>query len=177
MPVDKPEPKAPFDVPPNGPNYSFPGYWPPPPFPAFGTPFWGMPFAPPFGMLPPGMTPYAASNTAMPGCAAGFEAMRQFFMSRAEFWSHMMRAIADIATHAAGIAAEVHRASAMLGPGGPYEQASVADVDLEKLKQSLQSLDKGQAAKILYAVQLVQWMETSRRSPPTEGPAAGPPGC
>ena len=186
MPVDKPEPKAPSDVPPNGPDYSFPGYWPPPPFPAFGSPFWGMPFpgVPPFGVPPTGIAPYAGSNTAMPGSAAGFEAMRQFLMSRAEFWSHMMRAMANIAMHAAGVAAEVHRTSAMLGlgganlftpPGGPYGQPPVADVDLDKLKQSLQGLDQAQAAKILYAVQLVQSMEAWRRPPPTEGPS-GPSG-
>ena len=120
----------------------------------------------------------------MPNCSAGFEAMRQFFMSRAVFWSHMMRAMADLATYAAGVAAEARKAPAMMGPGGsnffalpggPYGRPPDGELDLDKLKQSLgdlKGLDQAQAAKILYAVQLVQSMEAWRKSSPPGGQAA-----
>jgi hypothetical protein len=187
MSADKSEPKASSDALPNGPDYGFRGYWYPPPYSAFGMPFFGLPYcgmpypgAPPSGIAQPGTPPYAAGNPAIPSYSAGFEAVRQLFMSRAEFWSHMMQAIADIALHAAGVAAEARKASEMMGPGGsnvfappggPYTRPPDTDVDLDKLKQSLQGLDQAQAAKILYAVQLVQSMDAARRTSPPGGQA------
>jgi hypothetical protein len=113
--------------------------------------------------------------------AAAFEATRQFFMSRADFWYSMMQSISHMASEAARVAAEARKATEMLGPGGvnffaggPYGPPLPGAVDLEKLRQALQGMDQTQAAQVLHAVQVVQAMDAARKSPPNPARPADP---
>ena len=44
-------------------------------------------------------------------------------------------------------------------PGGPFEGMN-GSIDMDKLRQSLQSMDPMEAARVMHAVQLVQAMES-----------------
>jgi hypothetical protein len=179
MPSDTPNQTRPPGAPPDGPDYGYHGYGGVPPYPPFGMPF---PFfgPPPFGPPMPGAQPGPPDSQQPPSYAFVFETMRQLFISRADFWAHLMQAMAQMATHAAGIATEARKASEMMGPGGanlfappggPYTKPASGDVDLEKLKLSLHNLDEAEVAKVLYAVQLVQSLDAARRSFAASGAA------
>jgi len=179
---------------PNGPDYGYYGSgWPPfgahpyagahpfgaMPFPGF--PFGGMSnFAFPFAGVPypPGPQATAPQGNAgyLPG-AGSFEAMRQFFMSRAEFWAHTLHVMSHAAAEAARVAAEAGKACAMMGPGGanlfappggPYAPPPAGEVDVDKLRQGLKDMAPDQAARVLYAVQVMQAMDAMRKASPPD---------
>jgi hypothetical protein len=186
MPGDDEQGTPPPGAQPNGPDYGYHGAgWPP-----FGMhsytaphPFGAMPFPGfPFGAMPDFTFPFAGmpyppgSPAAAPGYPPGavsFEAMRQCFMSRAEFWSHTLHVMSRAAAEAARVAAEAGRACAMMGPhgenffappGGPYAPPPPADIDVDKLREGLKGMDQDQAARVLYAVQMMQAIDAMRRS-------------
>jgi hypothetical protein len=170
MPSDTPNQTRPSGAPPDGPDYGYHGYGGMPFYPPFGMPFFG---PPPFGAPMPGAYPGPPDGQHPLGYGSAFETMRQIFISRADFWAHLMHAMAQIATHAASVATEARKASEMMGPGGanffappggPYTKPAPGDVDLEKLKLSLRDLDKADAEKVLYAVRLLQSLDAARRS-------------
>jgi hypothetical protein len=106
------------------------------------------------------------------------EAMRQWIMSRADFWKQTMEAMASMASHAATIATEARKSVDQMGAGcanifpsgWPWTPAASVDLDVEKLKQSLKGIDQAEADKIIYAVQFVQAMDAWRRSAPGANP-------
>jgi hypothetical protein len=89
----------------------------------------------------------------------------------AELWHDWFEAVSEVAY-------QTHRACEFLaensGPlnnrygffdsrfsGGPFE--GNGSIDMDKLRQSLQSMDPTQAAKVMHAVQMVQAMEAMLR--------------
>jgi hypothetical protein len=92
----------------------------------------------------------------------------RFGMMLAEVWHEWFAAMSEVAYH-------THRACEFLAEHGgsldrqfgafgfpPYRDRSEganASVDMDKLKQSLESLDPMQAARVLHAVQVMQTME------------------
>lgn len=149
--------------------------------------------------MPPGMASFAQAfahfmgmgsppTPSVPGpdvAAAGpimMEAMRQWIISRTDFWTRTMEAMASMASHAATVATEARKAADQLGPGcanffppgWPWAPPSRADVDIEKLKRSLKGMDETEAAKVIYAVQFVQAMDAARRSAPGGNPPGTP---
>lgn len=102
------------------------------------------------------------------------EALRQWIVSRADFWSRTMEAVGHIAFQAATIATEARKAADQMGPGCanffppgvPWAVPTAPSVDIDKLKENLKGMDQAEAEKIIYAVQLVQSMDAARKSAP-----------
>ena len=189
MPGDDQQRTPPPGAQPNGPDYGYHGFgWAPfgmhphsPPHPFGAMPFPGFPFcamsdfAFPFAGMPyPAGSPAAAQGApGYPPGAVPFEAMRQFFMSRAEFWSHTLHVMSHAAAEAARVAAEAGRACAMMGPHGenffapprgPYGPPPPGDIDVDKLREELKGMDKDQVDRVLYAVQMMQAIDAMRKS-------------
>ncbi|MBV8455742.1 MAG: hypothetical protein JO122_03895 [Acetobacteraceae bacterium] len=145
----------------------YPGFWPPPPI----SPWMG-----PYGEAYARMMGTQTSAAPGPAIAAAapmmMEALRQWIVSRADFWSRTMEAVGQIAFQAATIATEARKAADQMGPGcanlfspgAPWAAPTAPSVDIDKLKENLKGMDQAEAEKIIYAVQLVQSMDAARRS-------------
>jgi hypothetical protein len=105
-----------------------------------------------------------SSNSRMP-----FESNLRFGVTLAQFlheWFEAMAQMADLTRRACDLFVENGGASTTQAkppsPRNASEQQS-GSVDMEKLKQSLQSMDPMQAAQVMHAVQVMQTMEMMQR--------------
>ena len=108
-----------------------------------------------------------SSKSSMP-----FESNLRFGMTLAQFlheWFETMAQMVDLTRRACELFVENGGASTgQAGPSGLKTPRNASEqvngsVDMEKLKQSLQSMDPMQAAQVMHAVQVMQAMETMQR--------------
>jgi hypothetical protein len=146
----------------------YPGFWPPPSIPP-----WMGPYREAYARMMGAQTT-APPASAMAAAPMMMEALRQWIVSRADFWSRTMEAVGHIAFQAATIATEARKAADQMGPGCanffspgvPGAAPTAPSVDIDKLKENLKGMDQAEAEKIIYAVQLVQSMDAARKSAP-----------
>jgi hypothetical protein len=89
--------------------------------------------------------------------------MHQMFLKAAEVADHTRKACQAFAEQAGPAYAPFGSSPGFAPPGSPGNARPGAPVDLEKLRQSLQTMDPVQAAQVMHAVQVVQAMEGARR--------------
>jgi hypothetical protein len=116
-----------------------------------------------------------------PSSYDAFDSSLRFGMMFAEIWREWFAAMSDAAY-------QTHRAYEFLAQnGGPLNRQFGAfdfrpsrnpsegpngSIDMDKLRQCLQSLDPTQASQVVHAVQMMQAMDTMRQRQATRGKEA-----
>jgi len=91
------------------------------------------------------------------------DVMHQMLLKAAEVLDEIRNACQAFAEHGGAAYAPFSSTAAFSTAGSPGMARPVGPVDMEKLKQSLQTMDPIQAAQVLHAVHIVQAMDGAHR--------------
>jgi hypothetical protein len=120
--------------------------------------------------VPPPQNGSPSVDAILRTATAQADLMHQILLKAAEVVDHTRKACQAFAEQSGAACAPLGSTAAFATPGSPGTARPGAPVDMEKLKQSLQTMDPVQAAQVLHAVQVVQAMDSAHRRQQAAGP-------
>jgi hypothetical protein len=113
--------------------------------------------------VPPAQNSSPSVDAILRTAAAQADLMHQMLLKAAEVADHTRKACHAFAEQGGMAYAPFGLNAAFATPGWSAMARPGAPVDMEKLRQSLQTMDPVQAAQVVHAVQVVQAMDDARR--------------